>query len=605
MIVPMKKVLLFALAEERDKALEALRDLGVMQVELSEKRSDDTQKLVEHCDALGRAIATFEQLVGKTEAPAAAVPGERSEREIGRLLERRAALLAELETVNARLKAIAVWGDFDRKLLDNLAVKGVRVIACLGSAAEFEAAKKRDDLHCELLRAEGRMRLFAAIATGEVDESELPVFKFAPQDDPRALNDRKRAIDDEVTEIVESLKKRAGELAVLRRRHAELAAQLEFLRVRDTAEKQGEVTFLSGFVPEPELDKLRERARREGWGLFVTDPGMEDNVPVLIRHGNFYTKIIQPLFDFLGIAPGYREIDVSGGVLFFFTIFYAIIIGDAGYGLVFLALALFLGWKFRHDKRKRPIAVLLTVLSSATIVWGALSGMWFGVQKGGVKLLTDPRIKDACVQIFCFVLAIAQLSLGHLWRALRRRSWRSFGANLGWTLIIWGNFFLAVNIIVSPGGGLPRYLRCLFPPGGGFPPYMYYLYGAGLALVLLFSVNWRDPAGIFQFPFDVIGSFTDVLSYIRLFAVGMAGASIAMSFNAMGSDVAKSSPYFIVFGVLIVLIGHLLNLALGVMSVLVHAIRLNTLEFSNHSGLTWSGSPFKPFAKPNNDKEDK
>ena len=194
------------------------------------------------------------------------------------------------------------------------------------------------------------------------------------------------------------------------------------------------------------------------------------------------------------------------------------------------------------------------------------------------------------MQILCFVLAVAQLSLGHMWRALRQRSWRAFGANLGWTLVIWGNFFLAIKIIVAPGA---------------FPVYMYYLYGAGLALVVLFSVNWRDPAGIFQFPFDVIGSFTDVLSYIRLFAVGMAGASIAMSFNSMGADVAKTSPYFIVFGALVVLIGHLLNLALGVMSVLVHAIRLNTLEFSNHSGLTWSGSPFKPFAKPNNDKEDK
>jgi len=594
MIVPMKKVLLFSLAEERDAALEALRDLGVMQVELSERRSDDTQQLVEHCESLGRTIATFEQLVGKTgnvEAKATdGIDGERSEREIAELIDRRAVLLAELETVNARLKAIAVWGDFDRKLLDELAVKGVRVIPCLGSAAEFEAAKKRDDIHCELLHADGRNRLFAAIATTDVDESGLPVFKLTAEDDPRALNARKRAIDDEVSGIVETLEKRAGELAVLRRRQAESSENLEFLRVRDTAEKQGEVVFLSGFVPEPELDKLRDRAKREGWGLFVTDPDADDNVPVLVRHGSFYTRIVQPLFDFLGILPGYREIDVSAGVLFFFTIFYAIIIGDAGYGALFLALSLFVGWKFRRDKKKRPVVALLTLLSVATIVWGALSGMWFGVQRGGIKLLTDNDIKNKSVQILCFVLAIAQLSLGHLWQAFRQRSWKSFGANLGWTLIIWGNFFLAVKIIVSPGA---------------FPVYMYYLYGAGLALVMVFSVDWRDPAGVFQFPFNVIGSFTDVLSYIRLFAVGMAGASIAASFNTMGVGIARSSPYFIVLGALVVLIGHALNLALGVMSVLVHAIRLNTLEFSNHSGLTWSGSPFKPFTKPSNDKEDK
>ena len=597
MIVPMKKVLLFTLAGERDAALEALRDLGVMQVELSERRSDGTRVLAERCDAFNRTIAAFDRLTGGAEADENApkappgVSGETAEREVSRLLEERTELLAELEAVNARLKNLAVWGDFDRKLLDELAASGVRVIPCIGSAEEFAAACELENAHCELLRTEGRTRIFVVISTSRVDESKLPVFKFAEADDPRALNRRRDYIAERVSAIDAELKRRRPELELLRRRHAELAAELEFRRVGDTVDEHGVVDTLTGFVPEPELEKLRERARREGWGLHITDPDPNDRVPVLIRHGNFYTRTIQPLFDFLGIVPGYREIDVSGGVLFFFTIFYAIIVGDAGYGAIFMALSLFLAWKFRRDKKKRPVVALLTVLSAATIVWGALSGMWFGVQLGGIKLLTDPRIKDVSVQILCFVLAIAQLSLGHMWRALRERSWKSFGANLGWMLIIWGNFFLAVRIIVAPGE---------------FPVYMYYLYGAGLALVVLFSVNWRDPAGVFQFPFDVIGSFTDVLSYIRLFAVGMAGASIAMNFNAMGAGIAKSSPYFIVLGALVVLIGHALNLALCVMSVLVHAIRLNTLEFSNHSGLTWSGSPFKPFAKPNvNDREDK
>ena len=594
MIVPMKKVLLFTLAGERDAALEALRDLGVMEVELSERRSDGTRELAERCDALGRTVAAFDRLTEdapeEVDAPPPQLSGETAEREIAQLVEKRTGLLAEAEAVNARLKNLAVWGDFDRKLLDELAEAGVRVIPCLGTAEEYAAACELENAHCELLRAEGRTRIFAVISTSPVDEGKLPVFKLTEADDPRTLKRRRDEIAEAVAGIDAELKRRRPELALLRRRHAELAAELEFRRVGDTVDEHGAVDTLTGFVPEPELDKLRERARREGWGLHITDPDPDDRVPVLIRHGNFYTKTIQPLFDFLGIVPGYREIDVSGGVLFFFTIFYAIIVGDAGYGLIFMALSLFLAWKFRHDKKKRPVVTLLTVLSAATILWGALSGLWFGVQLGGIKLLTDPRIKDVSVQVLCFVLAIAQLSLGHMWRALRERSWKSFGANLGWMLIIWGNFFLAVKVIVSPGA---------------FPVYMYYLYGAGLTLVVLFSVNWRDPAGVFQFPFDVIGSFTDVLSYIRLFAVGLAGASIALNFNSMAIDIAKVSPYCIVLGVLVVLIGHGLNLALCVMSVLVHAIRLNTLEFSNHSGLTWSGTAFHPFAKPNHDMEDK
>ena len=594
MIVPMKKVLLLVLADEREKALEALRELGVMQVTLAEKLSTVSQNAGEELETLHRLVNTFRQLTQgvpeETELPAPKLSGKAAAEKLKRLIEERAVLSADAEAVKTRLKTLAVLGDFDKKLLDELNARGVRVIPCLGSRAEFEAAELLEDAECRLLSRERGSYCFVVLSLGEVDTAELPVFKLGDADDPRALKRQAAELERKLGDNLRELVALRPEMPRLAGMMDELAAKLEFCRVRDAVGEYGEIATLGGFVPEPEVEKLRERAKREGWGLSITDPAPDDDVPVLVKYGNFYTKTVKPLFDFLGITPGYREIDVSGGVLFFFTIFYAIIVGDAGYGALFLVLSLVLGLKFRRDKSKRPLVALLTLLSVATIVWGALSGQWFGFEWGGIKWLTDPKVKNANVQILCFVLAVAQLSLGHMWKAFKERSWRSLGANLGWMLIIWGNFFLAFRVIVKPGD---------------FPVFMYYLYGVGLALVVLFSVNWRDPAGIFQFPFDVIGSFTDVLSYIRLFAVGMAGASIAFNFNKMGFDVAKSSPYFIVFGVLVVLIGHLLNLALCVMSVLVHAIRLNTLEFSNHSGLTWSGSAFKPFAKPNNDKEDK
>ena len=161
-------------------------------------------------------------------------------------------------------------------------------------------------------------------------------------------------------------------------------------------------------------------------------------------------------------------------------------------------------------------------------------------------------------------------------------------ADLGWILILWGNFFLTLRIIVWQGA---------------FPVYMYWLFGIGLGLVILFGVNWKDVADVFQFPFAIINSFTDILSYIRLFAVGMSGACIAASFNGMAMDVAKASPWFIIFSIFILIAGHLLNLVMAMMSVLVHAVRLNTLEFSNHAGLTWSGKEFHPFENKTTQKE--
>ena len=138
---------------------------------------------------------------------------------------------------------------------------------------------------------------------------------------------------------------------------------------------------------------------------------------------------------------------------------------------------------------------------------------------------------------------------------------------------------------------------------GTFPSWGAYVYIAGAVLIL---VTIR-PAQMLNLPFDMIGSFTDVLSYIRLFAVGLSGMYIAQKFNMMGMMVkdALADKCMILGFVLLILVavaGHILNLALGFLGVLVHAVRLNTLEFSNHMGLQWAGFKFKPFsAKQNND----
>jgi V/A-type H+-transporting ATPase subunit I len=116
-------------------------------------------------------------------------------------------------------------------------------------------------------------------------------------------------------------------------------------------------------------------------------------------------------------------------------------------------------------------------------------------------------------------------------------------------------------------------------------------------LILLFYVRWNDVGSVFNVPFDFIGSFTDVLSYIRLFAVGLASYYIAESFNNMGYMIMHISPYLIVLTILVLLFGHLLNIGLALMGVLVHGIRLNTLEFSNHMELEWSGTVYKPFTR--------
>lgn len=597
MIVSMKKVTLLAMAQEEHSALGALRSLGVMHLVSGGKisaASRDSAALLDTAQRICQQLAAY-----KSEELASFSGGSASRGK--ELLDRASELLAkkpELETAissfNQRLEKLAIWGEFKQESLKSLKDKGITVLLCSGSRENFETAKTLEEVSVFPIRENRSMVDFAAVISGDAENiaSKLPVVKLAEDDDPAWLRKQCAEAEKELYKIESELAGLARETEAMDNYCADLSDAAAFDRAADAMSEHGEIAVLNGFVPVPEIEKIRAAAREHGWGLLIVDPAEDDEVPVLLKNNRF-TRLVKPLFDFLGIAPGYREIDISGGVLVFFTIFYAIIVGDAGYGVLFGIISI-LG--LRAAKRKPALKMpmrLFLILSIAATVWGALCGSWFGlstipgtdIQIPGLECFRDfatSTAKQANIQFFCFILAVCQLSIGRIWRTIRERNWRSALSNLGWMLIIWGNFFLTVRLIVYPGE---------------FPKFMYGLYGAGLLLVMACGVNWKNAAAIFQFPFDIIGSFTDVLSYIRLFAVSLAGACIAGSFNGMGFNLGEVSVWLIPAGLLVAAIGHVLNIALALLSVLVHGVRLNTLEFSNHTGLSWSGQAFEPFKK--------
>ena len=576
----MKKVTLLALAAEEKAVLSDLRSIGVMQIEYKGRVSDTSAKTMEDLNAVKKLLTRLENLAGKKGLPDQFSPEKpipELQAEIAGTFAQQDSYQVELDNVNQRLKALEVWGDFDRSLLDELKEKNIAVHLCSAGKKQFEKLSRDPDVQlCQLISIDGGKYYFAVIGK---DEDSLPVIKLAPGDDPRKLAAEQQALQEKLQNLENQLKNNLIYHNSLKQYAAKIESDLEFNQVRDSLDQHDTLVSLEGFVPETALDKLRAKASACGWGLLINDPDAGDNVPVLLEYNRF-TRWIKPLFDFLGISPGYTELDAGGGILVFFTIFYAMILGDAGYGCLFLGLSAIGSFLLRKKPQAKMPLRLLMLLSVAAIIWGVLCGSWFGVTWGGIPALTDASVKDGNIQVFCFLLAVVQLSMARIWKTIAERKFRTAASNLGWILILWGNFFLTVRIMVWQGD---------------FPTFMYYLYGIGLVLVILFGVDWKNVADIFQFPFSVINSFTDILSYIRLFAVGMSGTCIAASFNDMAMDVAKSSPWFIIFSILILLAGHLLNLMLAAMGVLVHAVRLNTLEFSNHTGVTWSGKLFHPF----------
>ena len=581
MIVPMKKILLLALAADARNALEELQKAGVMQINTAEENSDDSLRIIDDC---GKAERVLSEL-GKYDVEVLEKPqlsGAELLEKVQNILDQRTRTVSECDTLRRRMERLEPWGDFKLETIETLKSQGLSVVLCKGNDAKFKEAMSLENLCCREISCGAGFHYFVLVGTGAVDEEKFPGLQLASDDDPALL----RSSFERCEAKLENFEKELAELSRSRKALEEMIASyksaFEFQQAVDALSEAGAVVYLTGFVPEPDIEVLRHAASANGWGLVVSDPGENENVPVLLKDNKF-TRIIKPLFDFLGVLPGYREMDVAGGVLIFFTIFYAMIIGDAGYGVLFLLAALAGKWFLRGQEAARTPLNLLVSLSCATIVWGALSGSWFGIPGiPGLPWLTDAKAKDGNIQSFCFCLAFIQLALGRVWRAIHEGTFRSYVRHIGWALVIFGNFILTVKIIVAPGA---------------FPIWLYCVYGVGLLMVMTADVNWKEPTDCFQFPFNIIGSFTDVLSYIRLFAVGLAGGCIAASFNGMGVDVIKIAPWCLPFGILAILCGHALNITLGFMSVLVHGVRLNTLEFSNHTGLSWSGQKFKPFKK--------
>lgn len=595
MIVPMKKVTLLALSSEESSALTALRTLGVMQVEVTKgSESGRSQQLSECHDTARRVLAALEKYRTECEKGGAAEDksaksrsGAEAVEQAAQLFDSREKISAELAAVRQRLKNLSIWGDFNRAEIDELRAKGIYVYLCCGRDKAFEAAEALENADTQLIaEANGRF-YFVVFSADPIADGILPEVRLGSEDNPPSLRRRESELESELRAVEEEIGELFASIPAMTKRVSQLAGELEFSRVSDSLAEHGEIVSLFGYVPVPAIPSLEKAADENGWGLLIEDPEPGDRVPTLVKTAK-WVRTIEPLFGFLGIEPGYDEIDVSAGVLIFFTIFYAMIVGDAGYGLIFLLGTLFAAWKFRG----KPAAVLpvrlFALLSVATIVWGVMTSNIFGMANPAwlkwaeVPQLTDEAVKNQYTQLICFTLAVVQLSMGRIWKALHDGTVRSVIGNLGWVFFLLGNYILTIRLLVFPAD---------------FPQIMFWFYGIGLVMVAVADVNWKDVAQVFQFPFSIINSFVDVLSYIRLFAVGLAGYYIAASFNGMGKSVFELGPAIVTVlpAAIVILFGHLLNIALCLMSVMVHGVRLNTLEFSNHVGLTWAGSKFKPF----------
>ena len=597
MIIKMKKTAVICLASEKEQALIALRDAGVLHVEMSEIKASSELECVEKqlADAK-RALLLLHsvQLPKKFSEMKWDSTGEDLVKKVLGIDKERIELNKKLDDLTKQRNQLLPWGNFSFDTIRELEEKGCFVYLCSTTPDMF--AEYSEKYTCSIVSEDAYKIYFAVISQEEIQANELPIVQVPQNTSLGKLNQGIAQIHDKLKNLNATLLRMKTTQQLVEDLILKIEEEIELYTNRDGMMQEGVLSCIKGYCPEPEIEKLREVANKNGWGLHISDPKDDDTPPTLIKT----PKIIEfskALFDFIGISPGYKEWDTSAVFLFFFTIFFSIIFGDAGYGAIFLFAGIVAKLKLgkKAGLKINYYINLFLLLSVGTVIWGFLSGSFFAIPQAklptwmqGIDWLTDVN-KDKHVQQLCFIIAAIHLSLARVWKAsLIINSVKCLG-EIGWGLVLWGNYFVAVNLIVYSDREWPVAIIAS-------------LYGIGLFFVIVFGTNWFKMEEAFGFFFGLSGTFVDLLSYIRLFAVGLSSYYIANSFNNMGVNLLPTEstmalPIYIAGMVFIIVFGHVLNILLGFLGVMVHGIRLNTLEFSNHMGLQWIGYTYQPFSK--------
>ena len=607
MIEKMKMLHIVASASGKEEMLKDLREMGLLH--LAEKQSA-SRELNEEFQTLSKASNALNEYADpKAKEKKAGVLSDSEFEKIYRgvldAIEKKESLNQAIGAANTELDRISAWGDFSPEDVKALKNEGFDLHFYRMGSKEFQDAVNDENIRLIRLAPVDKMDTVAVFGTLP---PEIPATEFMlPEHSTSELKEQIEASRKGIEECDETLKAASVYTASFDDQMLKLQDRMNFSAAGNTAQSDEDFVWLSGYIPEADMDKFKAAAAEKSLAWAVEDVSEEDeHIPTKVKY-NKVSGLIKPVFDILGILPGYREQDISLWFFLFFTLFFAMIIGDGGYGVLIL-----LGTIALHVKQKKVtnVTFLLYVLSIATVIWGALTGTWFGMESAMkvpfLKALVFPSIatypeyfgltandSQNAIMKFSFSIGAVQMALGSILAIKKKLPEKdlSWVADAGWTVAIIAMYLLALNLVIHEDIDLKP---------------VFALIGVAFILVVLFGGMSPDKSfgeglkaglgGAFTQFLNTISCFGNVMSYIRLFAVGMAGVAISQSFNGIAAGM--HGPMMIV-GVVVVLVGHALNIVMCFLSVVVHGVRLNVLEFSGQVGLEWTGIPYEPFKKVN------
>lgn len=587
-IIALKKVTLYGATTDAGRVLESLQRFGRMHV----VPLGDGPELAFEEERVARSRGAREALRHLLDAPTKRKQSTDEEsfdlndvvsRSVANRREKRA-VQERIDGLRARIAAVEPWGNFELPPVDSLA--GQRLWFYVVPHHQLRRMNT-GDIPWQVVHRDNRNTFVVLVSPTLPPETAVPVSRSRLG--KRPLTALKRDLEQAEARMEEIQIERWSLtrcISLLIKNLARADDEADRSRARASALESGEVFAVQGWVPARDVERLLEFAREEGLACTYADPGPDDGPPVLLENA----PAVAPGEDLVGFyqLPGYGDWDPSPVVYVSFALFFAMIIADAAYGAILGLIAAVLWKKMGRSASGRRGRRMLAFVSAACVVYGVMVGSYFGVTPHATSILGRLQVLDATdfasMMPISVGIGIFQLVLANLMTAwVRRRGWSAL-APVGWALALGGGFAAYIGFVQGGVAAL----------------------GVGLGLVFLFTSE-RPIKRALDVPLRVVDgvmaltgvskAFGDVLSYLRLFALGLSSASLALTFNQLGADIMGAGQGIaLLLGLMVLVLGHGLNFVLGIVSGVVHGLRLNVIELYNWS-VFGEGVPFQAFAR--------
>ena len=610
MISKMTKYSFILLTGEKEGFLEQLQELGVVDISRSVKPVDQdssemlakasrAKNVLEYLEGVNYSKDPDAEAISKATVTVNGDPVKFVEDCRNRISD----LTISLANAEKQMKARLPWGDYDKQAIDNLGELGYKVRYYVVDKKKFDEGWA--ELYPLQVVEEDSKKVWFVTVAPQDEEYNFPAQEVpAPEGTFAEASEESKQIKADIIDCKAGLLNAKDYIPAIKeacnRDLVELDRYLADSAAVGAAENH--ITVFTGFAPVENDAELVEAFDKMGVFYIKEEAVEEDNPPIKLKN-NWFTRQFESFTGMYGM-PVYSEFDPTAIVAPFYLLFFAMCLGDAGYGIVLLIFGLLLnkGWvKFAMFD---GLGNIISILGAGTIVVGTLLGTFFGmslyeaswvpqflkncmivgdVEVPGLGTFNVQMLLALAIGVFHICLAMTVKAIGYT----KRFGFRETVSTWGWLLLIVGGIIVAilgVGKLISPAA----------------IKWAVIVIGVLSALgIYIFNTPGRNPlinigAGLWDTYNMATGILGDVLSYIRLFALGLAGGMLGQAFNNLGQMVLGDNFITWIPFVLILLFGHVLNILMSSLGAFVHPLRLTFVEYFKNAGYEGKGAAYNP-----------